>query len=212
MIDIKICGMTREVDAVLAASLGVWAVGFVLWGGSPRQTNVARVREIIRELPPTVTPVGVFVDPSDDEIAAAVDAGIQVAQVHGVVPEVRNFYRPPLIIRAVHLARDGSDAIEPPVDDITVLLDAYDPDRRGGTGKTVDWNRAAAIARSRQVILAGGLTPENVGEAIAQVQPYGVDVASGVESSPGVKDHARMGAFIDAVRGSATASSRTHGT
>ena len=201
MTDIKICGITREADAVLAASLGVWAVGFVLWSGSPRYATVARVREIVRELPRTVEPVGVFVDPSDDDIASAVDAGVRIVQVHGVVPERRNFYMPPLILRAVHLANDGTGAIEPPVEDDTVLLDAYDPVQRGGTGKTLDWHRAAIVARQRRVILAGGLTPDNVRQAIDEVRPFAVDVSSGVESRPGIKDHARLRAFITAAKG-----------
>lgn len=188
MTAIKICGITRREDAELAAALGAWAVGFVLWPNSPRATTVDRVREIVKALPPSVEPVGVFVDPSADDVRAAADAGIRIAQIHGEVPpvDVR-------VIRAVHLAGEG---IEPDVEDETVLLDAHDPVKHGGTGKTVDWNRAAAIARARRVILAGGLKPSNVRDAIAQVKPWAVDVASGVEASPGIKDHSLLQAFI----------------
>jgi phosphoribosylanthranilate isomerase len=185
---VKFCGLTRREDADLAAALGAWAVGFVLWPQSPRATTVATVREIVKALPSVVEPVGVFVDPTADEVAAAADAGVRIAQVHGAVPAtgIR-------VIRAVHFSAGG---IEPAVDDDTVLLDAHDPVTRGGTGRTVDWQRAAALARARRVILAGGLTADNVAAAIRQVRPFAVDVASGVEASPGVKDHAKMRAFM----------------
>ena len=200
MTAIKICGITRRDDAELAADLGAAFVGFVLWPNSPRAATLDVVRNITRSLANGVMPVGVFVDPSEQEVAAAVDAGIRIAQIHGEPPSWTNGKPPVRTIRAVHLAAAG-DAIEPDIADETVLLDAYDPVARGGTGKTVDWARAATIARSRHVILAGGLTPENVADAIAQVQPFAVDVASGIESSPGIKDHARLRAFISAARG-----------
>lgn len=195
----KICGVTREEDAVLAASLGAWAVGFVLWPRSPRHTTVGRVRDIVRELPGTVEPVGVFVDPSEKDIAEALDAGVRIVQVHGHVPLFANLAVAPQILRAVHLAAGAAD-IDPPVTDRTIVLDAADPVRRGGTGQTIDWQRAALVARSRQVILAGGLTPQNVGEAIRIVKPHAVDVASGVESAPGIKDHGLLREFAKAVK------------
>lgn len=203
MTAIKICGITRREDAELAASLGAWAVGFVLWPKSPRHTTLARVREIVDALPSKVERVGVFVDPSADDVRAAFDAGIRIAQIHGNVP--------PLdlpVIRAVHLADNG---IEPDVDDDMVLLDAHDPVKRGGTGRTIDWQRAAAVARARRVILAGGLRPDNVTEAIATVRPFAVDVSSGVESAPGIKDHSLLRAFIAAAH-DAAGTQGTHGT
>jgi len=204
MTAIKICGITRREDAELAAELGAAFVGFVLWPNSPRAATLDVVRNIARSLDNGVMPVGVFVDPSEHEVAAAVDAGIRMAQIHGEPPSWTNGKPPVRTIRAVHLGAAG-DAIEPNIADETVLLDAHDPITRGGTGKTVDWARAALVARSRHVILAGGLTPENVADAISQVKPFAVDVASGIESSPGIKDHARLRAFITAARG-------THGT
>ncbi len=200
MTAVKICGITRREDAELAAALGAWAVGFVLWPNSPRHTTADRVREIVRALPPSIEPVGVFVDPSADEVNAAVDAGIRIAQIHGALPNVAV-----RTIRAVHLSGDG---IEPAVADGMVLLDAHDPVKHGGTGKTVDWRRAAAIARVRRVILAGGLTAANVVEAISTVKPYAVDVASGVEADPGVKDPSKLRAFMQAVK----STYGTHGT
>ena len=199
MTAIKICGITRREDAELAAELGAAFVGFVLWPNSPRAATLEMVRNIARSLDNGVMPVGVFVDPSEHEVAAAVEAGIRMAQIHGEPPSWTSGKPPVPTIRAVHLAVAG-DAIEPNVADETVLLDVHDPIKRGGTGQTVDWARAAMIARSRHVILAGGLTPENVAEAIAQVKPFAVDVASGVESRPGIKDPARLRAFINAAR------------
>jgi phosphoribosylanthranilate isomerase len=192
----KICGITREADAGLAVSLGASALGFVLWPGSPRHVPLARVRMIAAAIPPFVTPVGVFVDPTSAEIADAAAAGIRLAQIHGKLPAAS----PLPVLRAVHLGdnEDGLDAdvgaLEP------VLLDAHDPVLHGGTGRTVDFARAAAVAARRVVVLAGGLTPANVGDAIKTVRPYAVDVASGVESAPGLKDHDKLRAFAKAVR------------
>ncbi|MSO50915.1 MAG: N-(5'-phosphoribosyl)anthranilate isomerase [Acidobacterium sp.] len=200
MTTIKICGITRRGDAEAAVAFGANALGFVLWPASPRHTTTAAVAAIVRHLPPFVTPVGVFVNPSADDLAGAADSGLRLAQVHGLVPA--GVLRLP-VLRAVHLSSTG-DAIEPNVDDDTVLLDAHDPVRHGGTGQTVDWTRARAVAAKRRIVLAGGLTPLNVREAIAMVRPYAVDVASGVEATPGIKDHLRLRAFMDAVRGNGT--------
>ena len=197
MTAIKICGITRLEDAVAAVALGANALGFVLWPDSPRHTTLADAAAIVRSLPPFVTPVGVFVDPTANDLAQAAEAGLRLAQVHGAVPAGRLALP---VLRAVHLSATG-DGIEPAVDDDTVLLDAHDPVRHGGTGKTVDWTRAGAIAARRRIVLAGGLTPLNVREAIAAVHPYAVDVASGVESTPGIKDLLKLRGFIDAVRG-----------
>jgi phosphoribosylanthranilate isomerase len=196
---IKICGITRQEDAQEAARLGATFVGFVLWEGSPRAATLDRVRTIVATLPGDVTPVGVFVNPTSDAINAAADAGIRLAQVHGDATDDLVEARVP-VIRAVHLAGDGGDGIEPDVDDELIVLDAHDPAKHGGTGKTIDWVRAARIARRRRIILAGGLTPFNVRQAIEQVQPFAVDVASGVESSPGIKDHGLLRAFIAAAK------------
>jgi phosphoribosylanthranilate isomerase len=196
---IKICGITRHEDAQEAARLGATFVGFVLWEGSPRAATIAQVRAIAASLPGDVTPVGVFVNPTTDAINAAADAGIRLAQVHGDASDDFVDARVP-VIRAVHLAGDGADGIAPDVDDELVLLDAHDPARHGGTGKTIDWARAARISKTRRIILAGGLTPFNVRQAIEQVRPFAVDVASGVESSPGIKDHGLLRAFIAAAK------------
>ena len=192
----KICGITREADAGLAVSLGASALGFVLWPGSPRHVPLARVRMIAAAMPPFVTPVGVFVDPTSAEIAEAASAGIRLAQIHGKVPAASTLP----VLRAVHLGDNdaGLDADVGPLE--PVLLDAHDPVLHGGTGRTVDFTRAAAVAAERVVVLAGGLTPANVADAIERVRPYAVDVASGVESAPGLKDHDKLRAFAKAVR------------
>jgi phosphoribosylanthranilate isomerase len=200
MTTIKICGITRMEDAALAVSLGVHALGFVLWAPSPRAIPLREAASIVKRLPPIVATVAVFVDPSLEEATRAVDAGFGVVQVHGAAPAWEAIAAAvPRAIRAVRLAADGT-RLEPAVgEDTTVLLDAHDPVRHGGTGQVIDWSRAAAFATRRPVILAGGLTPANVGEAIRVVQPYGVDVASGVEERPGIKSSAALRAFVAAV-------------
>jgi len=199
MTAVKICGITRRQDAELAASLGASFIGFVLWKDSPRAATLDTVRQIAPFLPATVTPVGVFVDPTADEVMAAAGAGIRMAQIHSEAPSFLRGVTIP-VVRAVHLAIDRIDGVEPDIADDLVLLDSHDPVKHGGTGTTVDWRRAALIAKSRRVILAGGLTPSNVRQAISEVRPYAVDVASGVESEPGIKDHGLLRAFMAAAK------------
>lgn len=192
----KICGITREADAALAVSLGASALGFILWPGSPRHVALARVNMIIAGLPPFVTPVGVFVDPTPEDIDRAAQSGIRLAQIHGKRPGSSSLP----VLRAAHLGanEEGLDVEVGPLE--SVLLDASDPVLHGGTGRTVDFARAAAVAARRRVVLAGGLTSENVRDAIGTVKPYAVDVASGVESEPGIKDPVKLRAFAAAVR------------
>jgi phosphoribosylanthranilate isomerase len=199
MTEVKICGITRLEDARAAADLGASFVGFVLWAKSPRAITLDGMKRIVAKLPRTLTPVGVFVDPTRNEVNEAAAAGIRIAQIHGdatpggIRPDVE-------VIRAVHLAVGARDEIEPYVEDRKILLDAHDPRRHGGTGRTIDWSRARLVARKRQLFLAGGLTPDNVKQAIAEVQPFAVDVSSGVESKPGIKDHALLRRFIAAAK------------
>lgn len=199
MIAVKICGLTRLEDAQAAVDLGASFVGFVLWRGSPRAISIDDVADIVAKLPAAVTPVGVFVNPSRDDINQAAAAGIKVAQVHG--DATPGGLRGIEVLRAVHLAAGTGDEIEPYVEDRKILLDAHDPVKHGGTGRTVDWSRAKIVAATRQVFLAGGLTPDNVRQAIAEVQPYAVDVSSGVEVKPGIKDHGLLRRFIAAAKG-----------
>jgi phosphoribosylanthranilate isomerase len=199
---VKICGITRAEDAVLAAGLGAWAVGFVFWPGSPRCIDAARARDIARQIAPFVTPVGVFVDQSLDEIESiAGEVGLGAIQLHGTesVQLARSLSRP--VIKGLGL-RAGCEAdIGAWSSRVTVLLDAHDPLKRGGTGQTIDWALAARIAAGHRIILAGGLRPENVREAVARVRPAAIDVSSGVEAAPGIKDGTRMRALFAALEG-----------
>lgn len=202
MTAIKFCGITRAEDAEVAIALGVHALGFVLWPKSPRQVSLVDAAAIVRMVPPLVATVAVFVDPTRDALQRAIDAGFSTLQVHGdaaVWDAARGLS--PRMIRAVRLG-EGDGGIEPSVEEeTTILIDAHDPVRIGGSGQVVDWTRAAVVAARRRVILAGGLTTDNVAEAIRIVQPYGVDVASGIEQRPGIKDSGKMRAFVEAVRG-----------
>ena len=128
---VKICGVTSAEDAVAAATFGADAIGFVLWPDSPRYASLSRVREIVRELPPFVTPVGVFVSPTESDIVDAAEAGVRIAQIHGVVPPWSNHRKPLPVLRAVHLVDGEPATIEPAIDDATVLLDARDPVKPG---------------------------------------------------------------------------------
>jgi phosphoribosylanthranilate isomerase len=194
---IKVCGITRLDDARAAADLGVHALGFVFWPESPRAVTPAQAQAIVETLPPFVTAVGVFVDPSAALVAECRNAGIQVAQILGRVPAIPVGMA---VLRAVTLAPDGSGLAPHVPGRGPVLIDAHDPVRRGGTGQTVDWRAVAPIAADRPVILAGGLRADNVGTAIALARPAGVDVSSGVEEAPGVKNHQTLAAFVAAVR------------
>jgi len=197
---VKICGITRLNDARHAVACGVDALGFVFWPKSPRYIAPERAVEIIAALPAHVTTVGVFVNESVDGIRAIVEGtGIGVVQLHGdETPDYASSLGRP-VWRAFTVERaEAMSSAWPP--DTTVLVDASDPVRRGGTGVKVDWRRAAGIARAHRIVLAGGLTPENVVEAIETVRPYGVDVSSGVEDSPGVKNVDKIERFLTGAR------------
>jgi len=199
---VKICGITRAEDALLSVELGAAALGFNFYAMSPRFIEPAKAAEIIRQLPPFVMPVGVFADEPDAEriLAIAQEAGVAAIQVHGPrLPDparVRQHY--PLIL-AVPVRTDFQAAELGAVKASAYLLDAFDPTLLGGTGKTFEWGVAREAARYGPIVVAGGLTPENVGQAIREARPYAVDVASGVESAPGVKDAAKLRAFFAAV-------------
>lgn len=206
MLRIKICGITRLEDALLAADLGASMVGFIFWPRSPRFVDPYRARRIVSALPPWLSPVGVFVDQPIDYVRGVANlVKLGAVQLHGHEPAEYYEKLPYRVIKAVPVSNARPDAVEPLSPRVTVLLDVYDPVRVGGTGKTVSWTAAAEIARRRRVILSGGLRPENVTAAIETVRPFGLDVASGVEERPGVKDPARVRSFFQAAR-QATAS------
>jgi phosphoribosylanthranilate isomerase len=198
---IKICGITRLEDAEAAVEQGARALGFVFWANSPRFIDPYRARAIVSLLPAFVTPVGVFVNqPSEYVNGVASLVGLAAVQLHGDEgPSYAAAMKRP-IVKAIALSAAGAaDAVARWPPRVTLLLDAHDPVRRGGTGRTIDWALASPVAMARRVLLAGGLTPENVGEAIARVKPFGIDVSSGVESSPGIKDRGRLKALFEAV-------------
>jgi phosphoribosylanthranilate isomerase len=203
---VKICGITRREDAQLAADLGAAAVGFIFWPGSRRFIQPTAAGDIVRRLPASVIPVGVFVDQPVEHVNAVAQAlGLGAVQLHGdETPEYCARVAAP-VIKAVPIGGDfRMAAVADLPAGVTLLLDVDDPVARGGTGRAVDWTAAREVARTRRTILSGGLTPENVGAAIRAVEPAGLDVSSGVESEPGIKDERRLRRFFDAIASSAT--------
>lgn len=198
---VKVCGICRLEDAELAIALGAAAIGFVFWPGSPRYCEPDRAQAIAARLPAHITLVGVFVDqPVEHVIQIAQRVPLGAVQLHGT-ESVADFnrVRQPLI-KAVPV----TEGLEPATVDrlpegVTVLLDAHDPIRRGGTGRTIDWKVAASIASRRRTILSGGLNAANVRDAIVEVRPHMIDVSSGVESAPGRKDAGKLEAFFAAI-------------
>ncbi|KPK12782.1 MAG: N-(5'-phosphoribosyl)anthranilate isomerase [Acidithiobacillales bacterium SG8_45] len=194
----KICGITREQDALAAAENGADAIGLVFHKPSPRHISIETAVTIASVVPPFVTRVGLFVDAEVAAIEAVLGSGcVDLLQFHGnESPEdCRRFGLP--YIKAVAM-REGvilPEIAEHYADAAGLLVDAYVPGMEGGSGQTFDWSRIPA-SPGKPVILAGGLTPENVAEAIHQVRPYAVDVSSGVESSKGIKDAARIATFM----------------
>jgi phosphoribosylanthranilate isomerase len=202
---VKICGITREEDAAHAVRLGASAVGFVFWPRSPRVVTAEVARAIAQSLPVLVARVGVFVDaPVGDILRVVRQVGLDVVQLHGGEAVEAYGALPVRLIKSATLESrtDVERAARLPAS-VTVLVDAADPIRRGGTGRAADWEWAAALARVRPVMLAGGLSADNVAEAIRAVQPWAIDVSSGVETAPGVKSGERMArlfAALDQVR------------
>jgi phosphoribosylanthranilate isomerase len=196
----KFCGITRLEDAVAAAECGATAIGFIFVPASPRAITADAARAISRRLPPFLQRVGVFVDrPAAEVRGVAEHVGLDVVQLHGreTVADAVGIW--PRILKALPRDADPLAQAEAWPEDVTLLVDAVTGDAPGGTGQLADWPSAAALARRRRIVLAGGLTADNVGEAIAIVRPYAVDVSSGIETRPGEKSVARMRAFARAV-------------
>lgn len=199
----KICGITNYEDAAMAVDQGVDALGFNFFPKSRRYIDPEEARRIIQRLPPFVVSVGLFVNVAESSQVSAVagTAGVQVLQLHGdETPEYCRGLSGWTLIKALRIGKSGiqEDIEEFPIQ--AFLLDAKDDTLFGGTGKTFDWNLAKSIRRIRPIILAGGLTPENVREAIQVVDPYAVDVCSGVESAPGKKSAQKVMEFMNEVR------------
>ena len=211
---IKICGITRVADGVAAAQAGADAIGVIFWRGTPRCVDFERAREIALALPPFVSVIGLFVDPASDEVNAALaSVPLHALQFHGAeTPEFcRRFGRPYLKAIAVKREVDLLEYAARYEDAAGILFDAYrEGDLPGGTGHAFDWSRLRPDVRARlmrPLVLSGGLDADNVGQAIRDVRPWGVDVSSGVEERGpdrkpvrGLKDHARIAAFVQGVR------------
>lgn len=200
----KICGITVLDDALCAVHAGADALGFIFWSPSPRCVEPDAVRLLGEMLPPFVMKVGVFVDASVDEVKRTVDrAHLDAAQLHGhespdVCAAVRRRCR---VFKAFRMKDESVLPQMKQYDVDAFLLDSFVEGKPGGTGRTFNWDLALRAKEiGRPVILSGGLTPANVGEAVQKVKPYAVDVSSGVESSPGKKDHDMVRAFLQAVK------------
>jgi phosphoribosylanthranilate isomerase len=202
---VKICGITNAEDAAAAVDAGADALGFVFHRKSQRYIEPTLARQIIMSLPPLVTPVGVFVNEDQQVVRKLMDdCGLALAQLHGnesvtycqelsrpILKALRVKDRSTFLALAEFRGRAGVRGF---------LLDAFSDQAFGGTGQVIDWQLAAEAAKAASILLAGGLTPDNVEKAIQAVRPYGVDVSSGVERGPGQKDHDKVRAFIRAVR------------
>jgi len=201
-IRIKICGIANLADAQVAVEAGADALGFNFYEKSPRFISTKEAAEISRALPLYILRVGVFVNPSEELVQGAIgECGLSLLQFHGdEQPEFCTQFG--LMSMKAFRIRNASSLKElPNYRTDAWLLDAYSPEALGGTGEKFNWNLAVEAQKfGKPIFLAGGLTPENVSEAIRQVQPFGVDVSSGVESAPGKKDHAKVRAFIKSAK------------
>jgi phosphoribosylanthranilate isomerase len=203
MVRVKICGITKPEDAKLAAELGADAIGLNFYEQSPRCITPFAASELVRRLPPFVAAVGVFVNWAEVPVVALCKAlRLSAAQLHGEESS-QTVERVAACLPVIKALRLGQGNNGPDFSSFrsasAFLLDSAVSGQYGGTGATGNWHLARAAAQSHRVILAGGLTPENVGEAIRIVRPYAVDVASGVESRPGKKDPAKMRSFFEEV-------------
>lgn len=205
-IEVKVCGLTNVDDALFALEKGADFLGFVLHAGSPRGMDAARLARIRAHLPAAARVIGVFVNTARAEVErVAADCELYAAQLHGDErPE--DFEGCPLRLwRALRVAPGGCEPDPAAWAPERYVADAAAPGKYGGTGTLADWSAAAALARERRLMLAGGLRPDNVGDAVRLVRPLGVDVSSGIESRPGHKDRGKLVRFILAARSAAEA-------
>jgi phosphoribosylanthranilate isomerase len=202
------CGMTREKDVEAGVNLGLDALGFIFYEKSPRNVFPDFVRAVVSKTPPFVDCVGVFVDRDRKEVEEIVEyCGLSYAQLHGkedpkYCERVERSASPCHVIKAFRVGSESKRDDFSPYDDLVhgYLLDTYVKGNAGGTGSRFDWNIIERLDLQRPIILAGGLSPDNVEEAICSVSPFGVDVNSGVEIEPGIKDHSRISEFVRKVR------------
>ena len=201
MVRVKICGMTNLQDTLQAAVYGAWAVGFIFYKKSPRFIGAFKVKKIIDQLPPFVTPVGVFVNQKEGAVKDILQfCGIRTVQFHGdETPEYcRRFKKNCKVIKAVRVGNNVNPDLLKKYSVDAFLLDAFQDGVYGGTGKTFPWHLAKAVkGLGVPLILSGGLTPQNLLSAVEDVRPYAVDVCSGVEKSPGQKNSHAVKEFVD---------------
>lgn len=196
---VKMCGTTRLEDALAAVQYGVDALGFIFYAKSPRNILPDQAAQIIKKLPPLVDSIGVFVNAPIEELVATAKVGLSYLQLHGsesadYCRKIRQQLPSCGIVKAFRVGEESRVEDFVPYNDCVdaFLLDTYVSGASGGTGKVFDWSIIEQLQLQRPIFLAGGLTPENVVNAISEVRPYAVDINSGVESQPGVKDHARL--------------------
>jgi phosphoribosylanthranilate isomerase len=200
MVKVKICGITNLEDALAAVKWGADALGFV-FAPSPRQVTRQQVANIVAGLPPFVCKVGVFVDSELQEVEETMRAcGLDLAQLHGSESPDLCQELFPRVIKSFRVEDESVLDLLPQYKVSAYLLDSYDVALKGGTGRSFDWGIAKKARQYGPIILSGGLTSANVRQAIVQVRPYAVDVSSGVESKPGVKDHAKLRAFLEVAK------------
>ena len=195
---VKVCGLTRKADVDAAVAAGANAVGFVLWPASPRAVTAEHVATLTADLPANVWKVGVFVDAGRDVVSHTITtAGLTAIQLHGQ-EDVQQYLGLGVQVIKAGAPRNADDvqALRALPPRVLVLIDAHDPVHHGGTGRTADWATAAQVAAARPILLAGGLNPSNAAAAIDAVHPWGIDVSSGVETSPGIKDPLRIQDFM----------------
>jgi phosphoribosylanthranilate isomerase len=202
-VEVKICGITNGVDAKQAIEGGARFLGFNFYPGSPRYIPPAKARVIVRGLPKGISVVGVFVNESEEKmLEIAQKVGLSHLQLHGdeLPASVGRLERSFRVIKAIRVDRRFRPAqLDRFKQASAILLDGFDGRQRGGTGETFDWKIARRAKSRGRIFLAGGITPENVGEAIRVAKPYAVDVCSGIESAPGKKDFRRMRKLLNAV-------------
>ena len=201
-VKVKICGITSLSDGLTAAEAGADALGFMFWDGSPRRVSLETAAGIIRTLPPFIVKVGVFVNAPTDLVYRAIgECGLSLLQFHGDETPDYCLQFGLMSMKAFRIRNAESLRALAAYRTEAWLLDAFSAEKPGGTGEQFDWDLAVqARELGRPIFLAGGLTPENVGEAVRKVRPYAVDVSSGVEAAPGKKDPAKVKAFIEAAR------------
>ena len=202
---IKICGVTRNRDALLAAELGADAIGLVFYANSPRALVATQVASVVANVPGSVSVIGLFVNPTREEVEVVLSTGlVDVLQFHGEEDEefCNSFDRPYLKAFQVKDLQSLDSTLSEYRTATYILLDSYSVEKMGGTGQKFDWSIGGNIVQNldQKVVVAGGLKPENIKDAVIKMNPFGVDVSSGVESSPGLKDAEKLRKFIEGAR------------